>query len=464
MLAQFALIVFALFGVLSLVTDIGYVRLTQVEMQAAADSASLEGLRLRNSDLSDGFAADCQRRIAARDVVRRTFADDVDPSTGETRVRSGAGPIIGFDAEGVGDLNARQRITPEFAMYRPNLQLNQTTPSGANLEYGDMVSGSFVYTIGSREDASYARLDGDFARSAIVPAPDTGFAACPDTVPVDAFGNPTWPEPPASGPIVGPGDQAFLVRLRRTNDFGGLDNVDGVSTSGPALPLLLGRGTTILARQEGDSYSVRHHGITVRATSIANARPALRVGLPVAGRNGATPFVVDREFYLTFNNGDPAGPAPVTGHLDASGQILDASGNVVGRVVSDADRLSIATVGMPLPPPSLAVACDPAKTPEENTIAGFGPVSTPIGPSATPRIIGFGRVEMSWPDCAGDASGVQFFRHAQIVAVANASAVFVGAIPAGVPRTDIPELLTANSSLSAPGGAGGGLLVAALAR
>ena len=45
MLVQIALIVFALCGVLSLVVDIGYARLTQGQMQSAADAAALEGLR-----------------------------------------------------------------------------------------------------------------------------------------------------------------------------------------------------------------------------------------------------------------------------------------------------------------------------------------------------------------------------------------------------------------------------------
>ena len=41
MLVQLALIVFALCGVASLVIDIGYARLTQGQMQNAADSAAL---------------------------------------------------------------------------------------------------------------------------------------------------------------------------------------------------------------------------------------------------------------------------------------------------------------------------------------------------------------------------------------------------------------------------------------
>lgn len=468
MLVQFVLIVFALFGIMSMVIDMGSVRLTQIQMQNAADTASIEGLRFRNINLEDGFAADCTRRIAAREIVRRTFADDIDPVTNQPRVLTGAGPIIAFDDDGVGDLNARQDITHQFAMYKPVLQLNgPATTGGGNFEYGDMVSGRFQYgdVVGgvftarsSLEEPSYHRPGQDFTPDP-PPPPEAPYGGCPSELPLTNL-----PDPPTSGPMLdAEAHKAFLVRLRRTNDFGGLDNVAAVSTAGPTLPLLFGRGTTIEAPQEGQLYSVRRDGITVRATSIANARPALRVGLPTAGMNGATPFVVDRAFYLSLNNGDPSGPPPVTAHLDAAtGQILDGSGSVVGLVVAEPDRVSIAVVGSRLPAPSMSVACDPSKTPEENTIGGFGPVSTSIGPSAMPRVIGFGRVEMVWPDCAGNPTAVQFFRHAQVVAVGNATAIAPGGLPANLPRADISELLTANRDLAAP--ASGGLLAAVLAR
>src|SRR5688572_22023680 len=48
MLVQVALLVFAFCGLLGLVVDVGYMRLTQSQMQTAADAAALEGLRKRD--------------------------------------------------------------------------------------------------------------------------------------------------------------------------------------------------------------------------------------------------------------------------------------------------------------------------------------------------------------------------------------------------------------------------------
>ena len=43
----------------------------------------------------------------------------------------------------------------------------------------------------------------------------------------------------------------FLVRMRRSNDFQSLDSQAGVSSHGPSVPLLFGRGSLILpARSE----------------------------------------------------------------------------------------------------------------------------------------------------------------------------------------------------------------------
>ena len=71
MLAQFALIVFALCAVLSLVVDVGYARLTQAQMQTAADAAALEGLRQRD------VATDPEtQRRPAHNVVEWIFDDD----------------------------------------------------------------------------------------------------------------------------------------------------------------------------------------------------------------------------------------------------------------------------------------------------------------------------------------------------------------------------------------------------
>ena len=68
MLVQVALIAFALSGLLALAVDIGFARLTQNQMQNAADSAALEGLRKRDAVRNPvngnpvAFASDCTRR------------------------------------------------------------------------------------------------------------------------------------------------------------------------------------------------------------------------------------------------------------------------------------------------------------------------------------------------------------------------------------------------------------------
>src|SRR5688572_13988993 len=133
MLVQVALIVFALCGLLSLVVDVGAVRLTQGQMQNAADAAALEGLRQRDVGLrtpagqyvNDPFASDCLRRAAANRMVRRTFDDDLEPANGDPVYQFGAGPIIGL-TEGATTLHAGQTLSvPEPRVYKPDPQLNQ---------------------------------------------------------------------------------------------------------------------------------------------------------------------------------------------------------------------------------------------------------------------------------------------------------------------------------------------------
>src|SRR5262249_48697080 len=106
----------ALFAILSLVIDVGYARLTQVQMQNAADSAELEGLRNRDvgvfnpatgQTVDDPFASDCLRRAAARHVVQRVFDDDFDLTDGDA-YQFGAGPVIDLTEGGVTNLHALQ--------------------------------------------------------------------------------------------------------------------------------------------------------------------------------------------------------------------------------------------------------------------------------------------------------------------------------------------------------------------
>jgi len=104
-LVQFALLVFVLAGVLALVIDVGYTRLTQAQMQSAADTAALEGLRRRDVGVpnaagqivNDAFASDCQRRASANRLVHYTFDDDFNAANGDLDYQFGAGPIIAHD-------------------------------------------------------------------------------------------------------------------------------------------------------------------------------------------------------------------------------------------------------------------------------------------------------------------------------------------------------------------------------
>src|SRR4029077_1413716 len=131
---------FAMCAVLGLIIDIGYVRLTQAQMQNAADTAALEGLRTRD-------------RAAANVLVKRLCDDDLDPTNDDNPdFQFGAGPIIDL-TEGATSLHALQTMSvPGSHVYKPDLQLNLQ-----NEVDGDMVSGSFVYSAdpAPSEDATY---------------------------------------------------------------------------------------------------------------------------------------------------------------------------------------------------------------------------------------------------------------------------------------------------------------------
>lgn len=131
MLVQVALITFALSGLLALAVDVGFARLTQSQMQNAADSAALEGLRKRDAVRNPvngnpaAFASDCTRRAAANRIAHWTFDDDFDPVSGDPDYQFGAGPVLDV-TEGVTSVHALQTVSvPDPHVYKPDLQLNQ---------------------------------------------------------------------------------------------------------------------------------------------------------------------------------------------------------------------------------------------------------------------------------------------------------------------------------------------------
>ena len=327
-LVLFALLTFVIFAVAALTIDMGMARLTQRQMQTATDSAAREGVRYRdeipawildpNSALfqqiqqdiggnpADPNNRDQVRRWLARNQINLTFANAIDPVTGNP-VQFGAGPDLQLSG-GVGNANAFQTLTmpqtTDVTVYKPNVQLNL-----GNAQAGDLVAGNFIPAVLPAEDATYARTD-------FTPQATAG--------------------------------DSFLARLRRTQDTHGnnrnaIDNQAGISTSGKALPLLFGQGSLIAGADPTAGYSPRHHGITVRGTSIAQGLPARSVGPaypdkifpPVKpgdpefkGMRGAAPFALDSAAWTA----PPAG-AWATVTVDAMSGNLLAGGTKIGQMI-----------------------------------------------------------------------------------------------------------------------------------
>lgn len=262
LLVLFAILLFGLVALLTLSIDTGFVLLTRRQMQAAVNNASVEGLRWRDQpppedpaaildDDEDSNDLDVVRRAMARHFVRATFDADYDVGTPDlSPTVLGAGPVVGFEG-GIdigGGLKASALLREEnLSVYKPVLALNLS-----NIVSGDMVSGNYLdgdheeCGDGDEECEPYERDDFD---------PDVDLSNPPDE-----------------------DNSAFLVRLRRTDeDFSSVPNT---STSGPPIPSLFGRAA-IARSEENDPQALlrrRARGIRVRATSIADLRPAISVG------------------------------------------------------------------------------------------------------------------------------------------------------------------------------------------
>lgn len=297
-LVTFALLTFVVMGIASLVVDLGLARLTQLQMQTAVDTASLCGLQLRDN-VSDGllvysigvqaclvnsgyspppatqFAADdpawqswlagarslVQGNVAVRELIRRTqaseaaaliFDDDLDPQSGDVQ-QFGAGPVMAMTG-GIGDptLAASQVISinsaPSSRVFKP---ITSTGMPGLELNAGDAPEGDMVQgtyglnsAFGSANPGEYGDETASYDRRDFVPA--SGL----------------------------PQGDSFLVRMRRSADWLGLDNQDGISAAGPPLPFLFGRGSLVQMNADPSAnpsgYSPRRDGLTVRGTAVAS--------------------------------------------------------------------------------------------------------------------------------------------------------------------------------------------------
>ncbi len=401
-LVVFALIFFCLMALGALVIDLGLARLTQRQMQTAVNSAAVEGLRGRDFDSSD--PTNVSGRSAARTIVEQTFDDDLDPASGDARI-FGAGPIFHL-GPGIGTdpaLAAGQRLTIGAPLvYKPIPQLNQS-----NATHGDLVAGNYDSSQPHLEDADYDR--------------GTEFV-------------------PAAG-----GD-SFLARLRRTNDFAGLDNVSGISSAGPTLPFLFGRGSLIHKDPNG-AYSPREHGITTRATAIAQARLAMAIGrrMPPAPAQlaGALPFVIEAGQWLAVAS-NTSQPLEIVGNeIQLSGQRagyiydLDAAEGL-GQMFSlgqaaPADPLAGTLTGDVIFSAAGQRTADPSG-PRLGYVALVGPVNG----SAAGYVVAFGALELS----SSSATILNYATLTKFVGPSNASSSLTRPLDANVfaDQPNDPEL------------------------
>jgi Flp pilus assembly protein TadG len=400
MLIQIAFFILMLFGVAALSIDLGLARLWQSQMQNAADTAALEGLRQRDAAPNP---TDCDPN---RDTNRRCLAANMaawafDPALVPMPTGGTGDSEIAFTDNGETDYMANQKYDAQTSsVYKPpRLQSNLT-----NEINGDMVSGTY-----GPSSAAYA---------CPVIATDPHWEDCQynrkDFTAADAAGSATA--------------SSFLVRLRRTdhrNDA--LDRVDGVSKSGESVPLLFGRGTFVQPNGNAATYSPRRDGLTVRATAIANSRPALSIGAP-----------------------DPVTHTP--GVTTASLSLGCWENLVTGSSVA----LSINCMNI------LPLTASPAQTvgavviPFAGTLSDTDPVAgggyLPIFDPNTNRIVGFGFAQITH-----GVNGVEVMRLKRL-ATANASAVVRGGLRPG------PDLATAMQNNTELAAMQDFLLVAAMSR
>src|SRR5204863_2586240 len=115
-------------------------------------------------------------------------------------------------------------------------------------------------------------------------------------------------------------------------------------------PLTFGKGTTIHGDDPNADYSVRRDGLTVRATAIANIRPAWHLGVPqtTPATPALAPFVLSDACVQSATGAAvtiTVSVNPANGNITRTGPGAPgcATGAMVGRFVANTGALR--TVG-----------------------------------------------------------------------------------------------------------------------
>ncbi|MEM1451269.1 MAG: pilus assembly protein TadG-related protein [Planctomycetota bacterium] len=406
-----ALLFLVLLGLAAVVIDLGIVRATQLQLQASADAASLEGLRGRDADIADPTERDLARRTSAARFAALVFDEDTDLTTAPNEYFLGAGPTLSTGVGGIND--PAGGILETDGPYIPLLQTNVD-----NFQQGDLVSGTYAALDPAAperndwHDEASTYLRNDFTVDDAADAP------------------------------------SFLARTRRTRDTLGLDRQPGVSSSGPTLPYLFGLGSGVLSTETPEVYDPRRDGITVRATSIADARPAVAAGIATSTLPGLAPIAFDlvdptARRWLSFDqivwsnllggsavlvdvlpNGTVVGVAggPSEALFGEVLRVLDQDGGRVGDLAFSGD-VAAPDVSTPVPLGRLYVGIHVPAT----------------GPGPEPRFLvrGFAALRLDSTEVitgpSGDVLRLTGVKVPSIIAPANASAVLATAAdPASV--------------------------------
>ena len=341
-------------------------------------------------------------------MVAWTFDADMDPETVDSQF--GAGPVLQFSGgSGDPDLAASETLAvPDQHVYKP--QRSDGTPGlEANLQdqpAGDIVAGQFHAGQPATEAADFTRAD---------------------FTPFDAKNSPNR--------------DAFLVRMRRTRNASGLDQAAGVSSSGPPLPFLFALGSVMQTETDTSlnpfGYAPRRDGISVRATAIADGRPALFVGPQ------------DADLYAAYGVAQNMQPQLITSVALPAANWNAASGGIVGTAGAEglAAATSFVAVGEqttgPVPgtvvlPAGLVIV--PLVAPIDNTaglnyVVGFGVADSSGGPVADAIVT--------------QRSDLRFVLDCSASPAAIGQTLDRLAPPAGVDRTQfIQDLLTFGSSVN----------------
>jgi hypothetical protein len=418
-----ALLLVALFGLAGLVIDLGMARLAQRQMQSAAESAALEGLRYRNLDpidpeLDPAQLAQRRRERAAR-RVGQMFDDDLMDTPDADPLQFGAGALIelsgGVPMPGDHSLLAGQTLSvaaePELRVYKPQGSLELNEP---NAEEGDIVFGQLGPNANVDPANPYSRAD---------------FAP-------DPLGN------------------SLIVRLRRTagfpSDEAGYDVIPGVSSTGPALPYLFARGVLL-------SPAARARGIPLRATALADGTPAKSAGPPIPVPDtappqylpGLAPFALTLDYWNDGYWATAAGESLVVNGSDLQSVRLGSA--IVGRIYTPTAGDQIVSLGETLASSAGSQPLDGPPELRRNSV--YIPIVRPNGTGWT--VVGFGYAE--WPDGVVnntlevmrpfDAPPAPANQRTSRFAAGNATAVLADRLPAAL---DLDQLMSDHAAVVTP--------------